>query len=139
MTRVLRAPRPLVFRALTEPAELAEWWGPKGFTAPSVDFDPRVGGSYRIAMQPPEGEVFYLAGEFREVEPPVRLVYTFRWEDPTPDDRETVVTLSLHELGDDTELHFAQDSFATEERRALHQEGWTNSFDKLEKLVSRGI
>lgn len=136
MTRVLRAPRSLVFRALTEPGELAKWWGPNGFTAPSVDFDPRVGRSYRIAMQPPEGEVFYLTGEFREVEPPARLVYTFRWEDPTPDDRETVVTLSLQELGDDTELDFAQGTFATEERRALHEEGWTNSFDKLEELMS---
>lgn len=136
MTRVLRAPRSLVFRALTEPGELAKWWGPNGFTAPSVDFDPRVGGSYRIEMQPPEGEVFYLTGEFREVEPPARLVYTFRWEDPTPDDRETVVTLSLQELGDDTELDFAQGTFATEERRALHEEGWTNSFDKLEELMS---
>lgn len=136
MTRVLRAPRSLVFRALTEPGELAKWWGPNGFTAPSVDFDPRVGGSYRIEMQPPEGEVFYLTGEFREVEPPARLVYTFRWEDPTPDDRETVVTLSLQELGDDTELDFAQGTFATEERRALHEKGWTNSFDKLEELMS---
>jgi uncharacterized protein YndB with AHSA1/START domain len=88
-------------------------------------------------MQPPEGDVFYLTGEFREVEPPARLVYTFRWEDPTPDDRETVVTLSLRELGDDTELGFAQATFATEERRALHQAGWTNGFDRLEKLVSR--
>lgn len=137
MTRVLRAPRSLVFRALTEPGELAKWWGPNGFTAPSVDFDPRVGGSYHIEMQPPEGEVFYLTGEFREVEPPARLVYTFRWEDPTPDDRETVVTLSLQELGGDTELDFAQGTFATEERRALHEEGWTNSFDKLEELLSR--
>lgn len=136
MKRVLRAPRSLVYRALTEPAELAKWWGPRGFTAPSVDFDPRVGGSYRIAMQPPEGEAFYLTGEFREVDPPARLVYSFRWEDPTPDDRETVVTLSLRELDDGTELDFAQGMFATEERRGLHREGWTNSFDKLEQLLS---
>jgi uncharacterized protein YndB with AHSA1/START domain len=137
MKRVLRAPRSRVFRALTEPDELAKWWGPRGFTAPSVEVDLRVGGSYRIAMQPPEGELFYLTGEFREVDPPTRLVYTFRWEDPTPDDRETVVTLSLRELGDDTELDFAQGTFATEERRALHRGGWTDSLDKLEKQVSR--
>jgi uncharacterized protein YndB with AHSA1/START domain len=138
MRRVLHAPRSLVFRALTEPEELAKWWGPHGFTTPSAEFDPRVGGSYRIAMQPPEGEVFYLTGEFREVDPPARLVYTFRWEDPTPDDRETVVTLSLREVDDNTELDFAQGTFATEERRALHRGGWTDSLDKLEKLVSRG-
>jgi uncharacterized protein YndB with AHSA1/START domain len=136
MRRVLPAPPWIVFRALTEPEELAKWWGPTGFTTPRVDSDLRVGGSYRIAMQPPEGELFYLTGEFREIDAPSRLVYTFRWEDPTPDDRETVVTLSLRELDDGTELDFAQGTFATEERRALHDQGWSNSFDKLEKLMS---
>jgi uncharacterized protein YndB with AHSA1/START domain len=136
MRRVLRAPPSIVFRALTEPGQLAKWWGPTGFTTPSVELDLRVGGSYRIAMQPPEGKLFYLTGEFREVEPPARLVYTFRWEDPTPDDRETVVTLSLREVADGTELDFAQGTFATEERRALHNQGWSDGFDKLEKLIS---
>jgi uncharacterized protein YndB with AHSA1/START domain len=98
LKRVLHAPRSRVFRALTEPNELAKWWGPHGFTSPSIEFDLRVGGSYRIAMQPPEGDLFYLQGEFREVDPPSRLAYTFRWEDPTPDDQETVVTLSLRDL-----------------------------------------
>jgi uncharacterized protein YndB with AHSA1/START domain len=136
MRRVLRAPPSIVFRALTEPVELAKWWGPTGFTTPSVASDLRVGGRYRIAMQPPEGELFYLTGEFREIDAPARLVYTFRWEDPTPDDRETVVTLSLRELDNGTELDFAQGMFATEERRALHDQGWSDSFDKLEKLMS---
>jgi len=138
MKRVLRAPRSLVFRALTEPDELAKWWGPRGFTAPSVEVDLRVGGSYRIAMQPPEGDVFYLEGEFREVDPPTRLAYTFRWEDPDPDDRETVVTLSLRDLGDSTELVFAQGTFAVEGRRALHEEGWTDTLDRLQELMSSG-
>jgi activator of Hsp90 ATPase-like protein len=65
MERVLHAPRELVFRARSEPEELAKWWGPAGFTAPSIELDLRVGGSYRVAMQPPEGELFYLQGEFR--------------------------------------------------------------------------
>jgi uncharacterized protein YndB with AHSA1/START domain len=136
MTRVLRAPRPIVFRALTDPDELAKWWGPHGFTTPSAEVDLRVGGRYRFAMQPPEGDLFYLTGEFREVDPPARLVYTFRWEDPTPDDRETVVTLLLRDLGESTELVFTQGAFAAERRRALHEEGWTNGLDRLEKLMS---
>lgn len=136
MKRVLRAPRWLVFRALTEPNELAKWWGPHGFTAPSVEVDLRFGGSYRIAMQPPEGDGFYLVGEFREVDPPTRLAYTFRWEDPDPDDQETVVTLSLRDLGESTELVFAQGAFPVERRRALHEEGWTNAFDRLQELMS---
>jgi uncharacterized protein YndB with AHSA1/START domain len=136
MKGVIPAPREAVFKALTEPDELAKWWGPRGFTSPSVKVDLRVGGSYRIAMQPPDGDLFYLSGEFREVDPPARLAYTFRWEDPDPDDQETVVTLSLRDLGESTELILAQGPFATEPRRALHDEGWTDGFDRLQNQMS---
>ena len=132
----LPAPRARVFKALTKPDELGKWWGPHGFTSPSLDFDPRVGGSYRITMQPPDGEVFHLSGEFREVDPPGRLAYTFRWEEPDPDDQETVVTLTLRDLGDATELVLAQGPFATEERRALHEQGWTDGFERLQEVIS---
>jgi len=136
--RVLDAPRPRVFRALIEPDELARWWGPAGFTSPGIELDPRVGGTYRIAMQPPEGDPFHLAGEFREVDPPARLSYTFRWEDPDPDDRENVVVLSLRDLGDSTELVLDHGPFATEGRLELHRDGWGDSLDKLQDLVSSG-
>ena len=136
MKRILPAHRPLVFKACTEPEELAKWWGPRGFTAPSVEVDLRVGGGYRIAMQPPDGELFYLSGEFREVDAPAQLSYTFRWEDPDPDDQETVVTLTFRDLGDSTELVFTQRAFATEARRALHEQGWTDGLDRLQGLMS---
>lgn len=83
-------------------------------------------------MQPPDGDLFYLRGEFREVDPPNRLVYTFVWEDPTPDDQETVVTLLFGELGRDTALVLDQGPFATEGRRALHEAGWTDGLQRLE-------
>ena len=137
MKRVLPAPRERVFRACTEPGELAEWWGPKGFKARSIELDLRVGGSYRIAMQPPDGDFFYLFGEFREVDPPAQLAYTFLYEDPDPDDQETVVTLSFGDLGESTELVFTQRAFATEGRRALHEQGWTDSLDRLQELLSQ--
>ena len=137
LQRVLRAPSSVVFRALTEPQALAKWWGPDGFAIPSVESDLRPGGSYRIAMQPPEGDLFYLVGEFVEVDPPERLSYTFRWEDPDPEDRETVVTLSLRDIGGTrAELVVSQGDFATERRQALHEEGWTQGLDKLEELMS---
>ncbi len=137
MQRVLDAPRAVVFRALSDPQEVAKWWGPEGFTIPSVKSDLRPGGGYRIAMQPPEGELFYLDGEFLEVDPPQRLSYTFRWEPPDPEDRETVVSLSLRDRGGaKTELVFTQGDFATERRRALHEEGWAQTLDKLEALMS---
>jgi uncharacterized protein YndB with AHSA1/START domain len=133
--RVFRAPPSVVFTAFTDPAELAKWWGPKGFTIPSLRFEPRVGQSYRITMQPPDGEAFYLMGEFREVEPPARLAYTFEWEPPVPDDVETLVELTLRGLRGATQVVLIQHPFKTEARRALHQDGWTDSFDKLEDLI----
>jgi uncharacterized protein YndB with AHSA1/START domain len=134
--RVLQGTRERVFRACTEPAELATWWGPHGFTTPHIDLDLRVGGRYRFAMQPPDGRLFHLSGEFLTVDPPALLEYTFRWEPPDPEDRETIVTVSLGDLGESTELGVVQSGFATEGRRALHDGGWTESLDRLEVLLS---
>ena len=131
---VLAAPREHVFATLTEPAELAKWWGPHGFTTPEIDLDLRVGGVYRFAMQPSDSDLFYLTGEFLEIDPPSFLAYTFRWEEPDPDDRETIVRLSLLDVGDATELSLSQGEFATEARVSLHRSGWTDSFEKLRKL-----
>jgi uncharacterized protein YndB with AHSA1/START domain len=136
MRRVLRAPAATVFRACTEPQELAKWWGPRGFTTPTIELDVRVGGRYRFAMQPPEGDLFHLTGEFREVEPPSRLAYTFVWEPSDPDDRETVVTLSFRDVDGSTEVDFTQGVFATEARRALYEQGWAESFERLQELLS---
>jgi uncharacterized protein YndB with AHSA1/START domain len=86
-------------------------------------------------MQPPEGDPFYLTGQFREVEPPASLSFTFAWEDPDPDDVETLVELSFEDVGKRTEVGLTQGSFKTEARRALHRDGWGDSFDKLERLL----
>jgi uncharacterized protein YndB with AHSA1/START domain len=87
-------------------------------------------------MQPPEGDRFHLAGEFREVDPPSRLAFTFVWEDPAPDDVETDVGLSFGDVGDATELVLTQSPFKTQARLALHREGWTDSLNKLERVLS---
>jgi uncharacterized protein YndB with AHSA1/START domain len=136
MARVLPGPRPLVFEFLTDPRRLATWWGPTGFSIPSLEFDARVGATYRIEMQPPEGEAFHLTGEFCDVDPPARLAYTFRWEDPDPDDVEIVAGLSLRDLGESTEVVLTQGPFKTEARRELHRGGSTDSFDKLEAALA---
>jgi uncharacterized protein YndB with AHSA1/START domain len=138
LTRVLPAPRSVVFGAFSDPTQLAQWWGPQGFTTPSLEFQPRVGRCYRIEMQPPDGDRFYLAGEFCELDPPARLGYTFVWEDPAPDDVETVVALSFRDLGEATEVALTQRPFTTRARLALHRDGWTDSLDKLEHVLSVG-
>jgi uncharacterized protein YndB with AHSA1/START domain len=135
LRRSLPSPRTVVYTALSDPKLLARWWGPRGFSAPDVDFKPRVGRGYRIAMQPPDGELFHLSGEFREVEPHTGLAYTFRWEPPDPDDRETLVRISLEDRGERTEALLTQGVFATESRLKLHQHGWADSLDRLEQLL----
>ena len=91
-----------------------------------------------MSMRPPDGDVFHLSGEFLEIDPPGRLRYTFRWEEPTPVDRETVVTLSLVAIADATDVSLSQGWFATEERLALHRGGWTDSFEKLRAVIDSG-
>jgi uncharacterized protein YndB with AHSA1/START domain len=136
LKHVLAATPSTVFGAFSAPDQLAKWWGPQGYTTPSLEYAPRVGGTYRIEMQPPEGDPFYLSGEFTEVDPPARLAYTFTWEDPDPDDVETLVELSFRDQGKSTEVTLAQGPFKTEARRELHRNGWTDSFEKLEQLIS---
>ena len=135
LRRVLPASREHVYEALTRPDKLAIWWGPNGFRCPSIDFDPRVGGTYRIAMQPPKGDLFYLSGEFRAVHAPARLAYTFVWDPPAPDDQETLAELSLTDERGGTELCLVQGPFATEERRKLHEDGWSEGFDRLREVL----
>jgi uncharacterized protein YndB with AHSA1/START domain len=135
MTRLLPAAPADVFRAMTDAKQLSRWWGPSGFTVPHLEIDPRPGGDYTFEMQPPEGEAFRLSGEFLQVDSPGRLVYTFRWDPPDPDDRETVVDLSLEDRGGHTQVDLTQGEFTTEERRALHEGGWSDSFDRLAELL----
>ncbi len=124
-----------VIAAFSDPDELAKWFGPEGFSVGSLDFDLRLGGTYRIEMQPPEGDHFYLGGEFREVDPPDRLAFTFVYEDPDPDDVENLVELSFRDRGESTEVVFTQGPFKTEARRELHRNGWTDSFDRLAQVI----
>jgi uncharacterized protein YndB with AHSA1/START domain len=112
--------RRVVFGAFSDPNELAKWWGPRGFSTPSLELQARVGLRYRIEMQPPQGDRFYLTAKFREVDPPARLACTFVWEDPDPDDVDTVVDLSFRDLGESTEVSLRQRPFKTEARRRLY-------------------
>lgn len=136
LRRVLPAGRRIVFAAFSDPNELGKWWGPEGFSTPSVELEARVGERYRIEMQPPQGDRFYLSGKFRDVDPAARLAFTFVWEEPDPDDLDTLVELSFRDLGESTEVSLRQGPFKTEARRRLHRDGWTDSFDRLEHLMS---
>lgn len=126
--RIYSAAPQRVFRAWTVPAEVQKWWGPGGFTSPQVEIDLRVGGRFRIAMQPPEGDLVYLTGEYREVVPPKKLVFTWQWEG-SPD--VTLVTLEFADQGGMTELSVKHENFPTQDQCERHDQGWNSMLDRL--------
>src|SRR5712691_5763513 len=74
ITRLIDAPRELVFEAFTDAEQLAKWWGPEGFGVSSAESDPKPGGAFSIVMRGPDGVEYPMRGTYREVDPPGRLV-----------------------------------------------------------------
>lgn len=74
-TRLFDAPRAVVFRAFSDPALLAQWWGPAGFRNTIQEFDPRPGGAWRMVMHGPDGTDYHNVSEFVEVVPERRIVF----------------------------------------------------------------
>jgi uncharacterized protein YndB with AHSA1/START domain len=120
-----------VFAAFVEADQFRQWWGPAGFTVPRLQLDVAEGAAYRITMQPPDGDAFHLGGTFRVVQAPTRLVFTFEWEEPDPDDRETLVTLTFAPANRGTRLVLNQETFKTKARWKLHRDGWTETLERL--------
>jgi uncharacterized protein YndB with AHSA1/START domain len=91
-------------------------------------------------MRPPEGENFHIRGVFREVAASERLAFTFVYEEPGPDDVETLVTITLREpVTGSTDLLLEQSRFATQERVELHRGGWTDSLERLGALIDADL
>lgn len=81
LRRLLKTTPERAFKAWTTPEHIQQWMRPEpGMVVPRVHMDLRVGGRFRIQMKNPDGEYFTAVGEFREVTPPERLVYTWDWE-----------------------------------------------------------
>lgn len=75
VTRVLDAPRELVWKAWTDPKYVKQWWGPKGFTAPFCQIDFRVGGKFLYCMKTPDGQEYWTGGEYYEIVPQEKIVF----------------------------------------------------------------
>ena len=132
ITRVFDAPRPLVFKAWTQPEHLVRWWGPQGFTTPSCTMDVRPGGAFRLCMRSPEGTDHWLRGVYREIVEPERLVCTWAWEDAEgKPGHETLLTVSFADHGGKTKLTLHQAVFESVTARDSHQGGWTECLDRL--------
>jgi uncharacterized protein YndB with AHSA1/START domain len=139
ITRVFDAPRDLVWKAWTEPERIKQWSAPKGFTIPVAEGELRPGGAWKSCMRKPDGTDLWLAGVYREIDEPQRLVFTHAWldqhGDPGP---ETLVTVTLAERGAKTEMTFRQSGFDSADSREGHAGGWNECFDRLGELLARG-
>jgi uncharacterized protein YndB with AHSA1/START domain len=139
LTRVLDAPPALVFKAWTDPALAARWWGPRGFSVLECQIDLRPSGAYRKVMRSPEGTLHRLRGVYREIVTPHRLVLTFAWEDEQGRlGPETLLTLTLAEQdGGRTAMTLHQAGFETISARDAHEGGWSSALERLAELVTQ--
>jgi uncharacterized protein YndB with AHSA1/START domain len=130
-TRIVEASAEDVFRAWTDPAVLSQWFGPGTMSSPHVEIDPRPGGAYRVTMREPDGSTFVVGGTYREVDPPRRLQFTWRWESGVPYTFESLVTVELVPIGERTELTLTHNGFPDAQAAASHERGWDASLPKL--------
>jgi uncharacterized protein YndB with AHSA1/START domain len=101
---VFDAPRDLVWRVMTDPTRITNWWGPRGYTTTVEEMDVRPGGRWRFINHTTAGEDVPFRGEYLEVVPGERIVRTFIVDIPGMDDKVGLETMTLEDLGDRTKL-----------------------------------
>jgi uncharacterized protein YndB with AHSA1/START domain len=144
VTRVVDAPRDLVFAAFTEADHLAKWWGPEGFGVSAATSDPRPGGAFRIVMRGPDGTDHPVDGTYREIDAPRRLVTESIAVGPSGERLlEAVTTVELAEHGDKTEITVRSRAvgFVPEAEAMLGgmEIGWVQSLRCLEDHVTDAL
>jgi len=153
ITRVFDAPRELVWKAWTEPEHLMRWWGPKGFTAPAVEIDFRVGGKVLAAMQSTEfneGRPIWSTGVYREIVPFERIVCTDSFADEHGNvvpatyygmeadmPLEMLITVTFENLGGKTRMTLRHEGIPAGPEREGANQGWSESFDKLAEYLAK--
>jgi uncharacterized protein YndB with AHSA1/START domain len=127
--RTIRASASRLFDAWTEPEQLRAWWGPRPVTCSAAEVDLRVGGRYRITNELPDGNVVIIEGEFELIEPPHRLVYTWR----SGEDPQSRVTVRFEPRKEATEVIVIHEQIASEAIKKSHVQGWSGCLDSLER------
>lgn len=136
LTRAFHAPARSVFEAWSHPKHLVRWWGPTDFTLPHCEQDFRAGGKYRFCMRAPDGSDHWVRGEYLEITPHVRLVFTWLREDSEGDIWcDTVVAITLEQRGATTLLTLNQTTFATVPHCEEHSVGWNECLDRLSSFI----
>ncbi|HMJ04267.1 MAG TPA: SRPBCC domain-containing protein [Conexibacter sp.] len=139
--RTYDAPPEAVFDAWTNPEVLRRWWKTSDAgSVPVADVDLRVGGGYRLSMLDAEGEDHTVFGEYREVERPHRLVYSWTWEGTGPTaGHESLVVVTFNQEGDGTDARttvvIEHSNFMSTTSREAHGHGWAGALDSLAREV----
>ena len=136
--RFINAPSTRVYEASTDPAQLKEWWGPEGVRTRSLSADARVGGKYRWDLVNQEGEEMSVFGEYRELVPGKKIVFTWQWDDDEVwENRTSLVTIEFSDRDGGTEVRLRHEQLPSEESRDRHNEGWNSVLDRLEQFVGK--
>jgi uncharacterized protein YndB with AHSA1/START domain len=137
MTRAFDAPRDLVFKAYTDPNVVPQWWGQRDSTTIVDKMDVRPGGLWRFVQQAPDGSELGFRGEYREIVPPERLVYTFEFEGMPG--HILVETITFEEQDGTTTLTSTSVFDSVEDRDGMlssgMEEGAAESLDRLEEYL----
>jgi uncharacterized protein YndB with AHSA1/START domain len=141
LVRRYAAPPERVWTACTRPELLMQWFSPAPFHDCKVEADLRVGGRFFFRMTGDPG-IFAAEGVYRSVDPPRRLVLTWKWTegppDQPPDGVTSLVTYDIEPDGDGTRLTLTQEGLADKESADSHKQGWTEALEKLARLLEKG-
>src|SRR5262249_43353996 len=134
ITKLLPATPEVVFAAWTDPASLKEWMCPGTVTSATATLDLRVGGRFQIVMHRETSDALHV-GEYREISPPTRLVFT--WQSDGTLQQETLVTIELLPRGKQTELVLVHELFPNKQSASQHQDGWQDIVEKLSSYFGK--
>lgn len=134
--KTVKAPRERVFSAWAEPDQLMKWWGPKDVvcTAASIDFT--VGGGYRIENQFADEATVWIVGEYLEITPPRKIVFTWKLENFDADAEQVSIEL-FERSADETEVVITHTRIGDAETYNTHMAGWDGCLDGLSEYLRR--
>jgi uncharacterized protein YndB with AHSA1/START domain len=136
VTRFINASPARIYKAWTDPAQLRQWFGPENVRTRNITADVHVGGKYRWDLTSPEGEEMSAFGEYKELVPGKKIVFTWQWDDDEAwENRTSVVTIELFERGGGTELRLRHEQLPSQESRDRHNEGWNSLLARLEQFL----
>jgi len=134
--RVFHAPRARVYEAWTDPAQLRDWFVPEGVHTRSIAADVRVGGKYRWDLVTQQGEEWAAFGEYRDLVPEKKIVFTWQWDDDEVwENQISIVTVELFDCTGGTELMLTHEQLPSAESRDRHNEGWNSLLNRLEQFL----